>query len=47
LVSGKCADPVFRGAFDTKGLALVHSRDHGWEHLWYGVTHVTTAPPKQ
>jgi len=47
LVSGKCADPVFRGAFDKKCLALVHSRDHWWEHLWYGVTHVTTAPPKQ
>lgn len=47
LISGKCADPVFKNTFDRKCLALVHSRDHWWEHLWYGVTHVTSSPPKQ
>jgi len=46
LVSGKCADPVFRGSFDHKCLSLVQSRDHWWEHLWYGMTHVKPEMPK-
>ena len=46
LVSGKCGDPVFRGSFDHKCLSLVRSRDHWWEHLWYGVTHVKPEAPK-
>ena len=40
LVTGKCADPLFKGEIDKKCLVLVRSRDHWWEHLWYGVTHV-------
>ena len=47
LISGQCADPVFKGSFDQKCLGVVRSRDHWWEHLWYGVTHVTSTPPKQ
>ncbi|HEX8479911.1 MAG TPA: hypothetical protein VF663_16315 [Telluria sp.] len=46
LVSGKCGDPVFKGSFDQKCLSLVRSRDHWWEHLWYGVTHVKPEMPK-
>jgi hypothetical protein len=46
VVSGKCGDPVFKGAIDHKCLALVHSREHWWEHLWYGVTHVSAEAPK-
>jgi hypothetical protein len=47
MASGKCADPVFKGSFDQKCLSLVQSRDHWWEHLWYGVTHVKPEAPKQ
>jgi hypothetical protein len=47
LASGKCVDPVFKGSFDQKCLSLVQSRDHWWEHLWYGVTHVKPEAPKQ
>ena len=39
LATGKCADPLFKGEID-KCLVMVRSRDHWWEHLWYGVTHV-------
>jgi hypothetical protein len=37
---------VFKGSFDQKCLSLVRSRDHWWEHLWYGVTHVKPEMPK-
>jgi hypothetical protein len=47
LMSGKCGDPVFKGSFDQKCLALVRSRDHWWEHLWYGVTHVKPEASKR
>lgn len=47
MASGKCADPVFKGAFDQKCLSLVNARDHWWEHLWYGVTHLKPEAPKQ
>jgi hypothetical protein len=40
LATGKCADPLFKGEIDKKCLVMVHSRDHWWEHLWYGMTHV-------
>jgi len=40
LATGKCADPLFKGEIDKKCLVMVRSRDHWWEHLWYGVTHV-------
>ena len=47
LVTGKCHDPVFKGAVDQRCLDLVRSRDHWWEHLWYGVRHLSQAedPP--
>jgi hypothetical protein len=44
LMTNKCPDLVFKGEIDKQCLVHVHSRDHWWEHLWYGVTHVT--PPK-
>jgi len=40
LMTNQCADPVFKGAVDKRCLAVVSSRDHWWEHLWYGVTHL-------
>lgn len=40
LATGKCADPLFKGEIDQKCLVMVHSREHWWEHLWYGMTHV-------
>lgn len=40
LATGKCADPLFKGEIDKKCLVMVQSRDHWWEHLWYGMTHV-------
>jgi hypothetical protein len=36
----QCADPVFKGEIDRKCLELVASREHWWQHLWYGVTHL-------
>lgn len=46
LISGKCADPVFKGEIDKKCLELVNSRAHWWEHLWYGATHLWPEPAK-
>ncbi len=46
LVTNKCADPVFKGEIDKKCLELVRSRDHWWEHLWYGATHLWPEPAK-
>ncbi|WP_020652541.1 hypothetical protein [Massilia niastensis] len=40
LMTNKCADPVFKGEVDKKCLVTVHSREHWWEHLWVGATHV-------
>jgi hypothetical protein len=31
---------VFKGGVDKACLYTVRSRDHWWEHLWYGFTHV-------
>jgi hypothetical protein len=45
LMTNKCADPVFTGAVDERCLAVVSSRDHWWEHLWYGVTHLRPSSP--
>lgn len=45
LMTNKCADPIFNGAVDRQCLVTVHSRDHWWEHLWYGVTHVKPEAP--
>jgi hypothetical protein len=40
LVNNMCRDQVFNTGVDKKCLVTVSSRDHWWEHLWYGVTHV-------
>lgn len=40
LISNRCPDPVFKGAVDKDCLYTVKSREHWWEHLWYGFTHV-------
>lgn len=40
LEKGMCQDPVFKGAVDQPCLKLARSRDHWWEHLWFGLTHV-------
>ena len=40
LMTKQCADPVFKGEIDRKCLELVASREHWWQHLWYGVTHL-------
>ena len=45
LATNQCPDPVFKGAVDQQCLLHVHSRAHWWEHLWYGVTHVTPEAP--
>ena len=47
LVSNKCADPVFKGGIDRQCLRIVNSRDHWWEHLWYGVSHVRPEAPEK
>jgi hypothetical protein len=40
LMTNKCEDPVFKTGVDKACLYTVRSRDHWWEHLWYGFTHV-------
>jgi hypothetical protein len=40
LMTNKCQDPVFKTGVDKACLYTVRSRDHWWEHLWYGFTHV-------
>ena len=45
LMTNQCADPVFKGAIDEKCLLKVHSREHWWQHLWYGVTHLSPERP--
>jgi hypothetical protein len=45
LITKKCADPIFKGEIDKQCLVMVHARDHWWENLWYGVTHVTPEKP--
>ena len=40
LERGLCQDPVFKTSVDQACMKTVRSRDHWWEHLWYGVTHV-------
>jgi len=44
MASNLCPDQVFKQGFDKKCLLTVRSRDHWWEHLWYGVTHVRARP---
>jgi len=43
LMTKKCADPVFKGDVDMRCMQVVRSRDHWWEHLWYGMTHLGPA----
>lgn len=45
LLTNKCADPVFKGEVDRQCLRIVSSRDHWWEHLLYGVTHLRAEQP--
>lgn len=40
LITKQCQDPVFKGEIDRACMQMVQSRDHWWEHLWYGVTHL-------
>jgi hypothetical protein len=47
LASKKCQDPLFKGEIDQQCLVHVHSRDHWWEHLWYGMTHVMPSSPEK
>jgi len=46
LMNKQCADPIFKGEIDTRCMQVVNSRDHWWEHLWYGVTHLHPEPAK-
>jgi hypothetical protein len=46
LMTNKCPDPVFKAGIDQQCMLTVHSRDHWWEHWWYGVTHVVPSAPK-
>lgn len=47
LMNKQCTDPVFKGEIDRECLQLVESREHWWEHLWYGVTHLRPADPAE
>jgi hypothetical protein len=47
LMTNKCADPLFKGEIDRQCLVMVHSREHWWQHLWYGVSHVKPPRPDQ
>lgn len=40
LMSGLCADPVYKGEIDGKCLASMQSRAHWWQHLQHGLTHL-------
>jgi hypothetical protein len=40
LESGMCQDPVFKGTVSQECMKTVRSRDHWWEHLWFGIRHV-------
>lgn len=45
LLNKQCQDPVFKGEIDRGCLQLVKSREHWWDHLWYGVTHLRPEEP--
>jgi hypothetical protein len=45
LVSKQCQDPIFKGEIDQQCLVTVHSREHWWQHLWYGMRHVKPEAP--
>jgi hypothetical protein len=45
LATNKCTDPLFKGEIDRRCLVTVSSRDHWWQHLWYGLTHLSPESP--
>ena len=47
LITNKCQDPLFKGEVDKACLVTVHSREHWWQHLWYGFTHVNPDEPER
>ncbi|SHH15328.1 hypothetical protein [Massilia sp. CF038] len=47
LMTRQCEDPVFKGEVDLVCLQVASSRPHWWQHLWYGMAHLSPeAPPK-
>lgn len=47
LATGQCADRLFKGEVDQKCLVMVHSREHWWQNLWYGMTHLQPSLEKK
>lgn len=47
LMTKQCQDPLFKAEIDRQCLVTVRSRDHWWEHLWYGITHVNPDVPEK
>lgn len=45
LLTNRCQDQVFKSGVDRACLYTVRSRDHWWEHLWYGFIHVKPERP--
>lgn len=45
LASKQCRDPLFTAEIDRQCLLTVRSREHWWQHLWYGFTHVKPDDP--
>lgn len=43
LITKQCEDPVFKGDVNPACLQVVSSRPHWWEHLWYGMRHLSPA----
>ena len=41
LETRKCIDPAFPKEIDNACMQVVKSRASWWEHLWYGVTHLS------
>ena len=44
LANNLCPDLVFKSGVDQKCMITVRSRDHWWQHLWYGATHIRVRP---
>lgn len=45
LATNQCQDPVFKGEIDRQCLLTVRSREHWWQHLWYGMSHLKPERP--
>jgi hypothetical protein len=45
LAAKQCRDALFKAEIDRQCLLTVRSREHWWQHLWYGVTHVKPEDP--